>query len=245
MKTSTGTDLIRTMALGLCIYVSLGGALAAQQGAEVATPAAQPARLGPSLRHGPPLGITDTVGALHIRGFTATEALQDISRMADVVIGLEATTHRGDQRVEFDFSGGTVADLMNAFVAQAPGYQWQADNGIIHVFRDGEHLPLADLVLDYPGASDKTRLDIWEGLHNSPEYTAWMKSSQCYPGERLHPMFFHFDRGPIDIPPGKMTVAQLLDQVAIKTGDGFWAVLQSDPSNPVCTVGVIDWSWSF
>jgi hypothetical protein len=198
---------------------------------------------GLNLQKGPPLGIGDTLGTFHIQGVSAYEALQFISRKYNVVIGMEGVLSKTEPKISLDFSGGTVADLLNAFVAEAPDYRWQSDDGIIHVFRSGAPATLANVVLNYPGAYEKDRYEIWRELQTLPEYVAWMKSYQCRTWRRIRPMDFKFNNGLIDVAPGQMTVAQLLDQVAKKTGDGFWAVLQSDPSDPVCHVSVIDWSW--
>ena len=195
------------------------------------------------VQKGPPLGIGDRVGAFQIKEVSADEALQSVSRKYNVVIGMVGTVYKTDPKISLDFSGGTVADLLNAFVAKAPDYRWQNDDGIIHVFRTGAPAPLANVVLNYPGASAKERYEIWRELHILPEYIGWMKSHQCHGSERIRPRDFKFNRGEIDIAAGQMTVAQLLDQVAKKSGDGFWAVLQSDPVDPVCRVSVIDWSW--
>ncbi len=148
-----------------------------------------------------------------------------------------------DKSIDFDFPGGTVADLLNAFVAAAPEYRWRADGEVIHVLRSGQHVPLAGIVVDYPGATNETRFHIWRSLHDLPEYRAWLKSSQSHPGGRAQGADFKFDRGPIDIPAGRMAISHILDQAATKTGDGVWAVLQSDPSSPICSVAVVLWSW--
>lgn len=215
---------------------------APQQGNTAAT-SPHPRFHGLSLQKGPPLAINDGVGAFRVRGVLAYEALPWMSRKYNVVIGMEGAVYKTDPRISLDFSGGTLGDLLNAFVVQAPDYRWQNDGGIIHVFRNGAPAPLANVVLNFPGASQKDRYLLWRTLHTLPEYVSWMQANQCRPFERLRPMDFHFDDGFIDIAPGQMTVAQLLDQVAQKSGDGFWAVLQWDPSEPVCHVSVIDWSW--
>lgn len=194
------------------------------------------------LQKGPPLDIGDKVGAFNVQGVSAYEALQNVSRKYNIVIGLEGYVYKTDPKISLDFSGGTVADLLNAFVAQAPDYRWQNDDGIIHVFRNGGPALLASVELNYPGASGKRRYDIWREIHTLPEYVDWMKSYQCRAFDPSRLEDFRFDDGPIDIAAGKITVAQLLDQVAKKSGDGFWAVLQSDPSDGACHVSVIAWS---
>jgi len=241
--------MICMAAFSICGYSSSAAQLptyetpaSARHGAAPA-PTERPRWHSPSAHNGPPLHVGDTVAPLHIRGLTAYGALQDISRKANLVIGLEATMYRTDKAIEFDFPGGTVTGLLDAFVAHAPDFKWQDDGGIIHVFRDGRHVPLADLVLDYPGASNAIRFDIWRSLHRRPEYIAWMNSSHCRAAERWRPWYFKYDSGPIDIPAGRVSVSQLLDYEATKTGDGFWAVLQSDSLDGPCMVAIIDWSW--
>lgn len=197
---------------------------------------------GRNLQKGPPLSIDDAVAPFHVQGVAAHEALQSMSRKYNVVIGVEGVVYKSDPKISLDFAGGTLADLLNAFVAEARDYRWQNDDGIIHVFRNGASASLASVVLNFPRATGEDRYEIWRQLHTLPEYVAWMNSHQCHRLERIRPLDFRFDDGPIDIPAGQMTVAQLLDQVAKKSGDGFWAILQSDPSDPVCHVSVIDWS---
>ena len=204
---------------------------------------AHPRHNGLMLQKGPPLDIGDRVGTFHVDGVSAYEALQNVAHKYNVVIGMEGYVYKTDPKISLDFSGGAVADLLNAFIAVAPDYRWQVDDGIIHVFRNGGPALLANVELNYPGASGKRRYDIWQEIHTLPEYIDWMKSYQCRREERSRLVDFRLDDGPINIAAGKMTVARLLDQVAKKSGDGFWAVLQSDPSDRPCRVSVIAWSW--
>jgi hypothetical protein len=101
---------------------------------------------------------------------------------------------------------------------------------------------LADVVMSYPGARDKTRLEIWFDIHERPEISAWMKSNHCRPGELFHAKHFKPFKGSISIAPGPMTVAQLLDEVALQSGVNYWAVLQwPSSSSRSCHVSVIVW----
>jgi len=189
-----------------------------------------------------PRQISDRVEALHIQGFYAHEALADISRKGNVAIGFEGLVLKNDKPVSFDFPGGTVSDLLNAFVALAPAYRWQEDKGMLHVFRTGAQVSLADVVVDYPGAKDESRLDIWRGLHVMPEYRAWMGANHCQTADRFVPKMFKTHRDPISIEPGTMTFAQLLDQVATKSGQNSWSILQVPGSQKQqCHVWVNVW----
>jgi hypothetical protein len=210
---------------------------------EQGAPASQRPLVLKLVRKRPPLAVSDKMEAFHIQGISAFEALQYISRKYNVAIGMQGVVRKTDPKIDLNFSGGTVGDLLNAFVAKARDYHWQNDEGFIHISRNDAPVSLANVVLTYPGTSQKERYEIWRTLHTLPEYVSWMKANQCHAFEQIRPVDFKFNDGPIDIAPGKMTVAQLLDQVAKKSGDGFWAVLQSDPSDATCRVSVIDWSW--
>jgi len=122
-----------------------------------------------------------------------------------------------------------------------PDYRWEEDNaGVIHVFRNNAHVSLLDVAISYPGAFKKTRREIWQDIANRPEISAWMNSSGCSRGELFNGKEFREHNDPILVDAGSITVAQLLDDVAVKSGVGYWAVLQSPPGTS-CRVDIILW----
>ncbi len=182
------------------------------------------------------------VAACRIEQFGAYNALRDVSQKAHVAIGVEAAIdYKTEPTVVLDFPGGTVADLLNMFISRVPDYRWEdADAGIIHVFRDATHVPLADIMISYPAARNKTRKEVWEDIGKAPEITEWMNSAHCSRRELLHGKEFRNHNDPISIEQGSVTLAQLLDEVAIKSGENYWAILQSTPGKP-CQVSVFLW----
>ena len=179
--------------------------------------------------------------ALRIEEGAPYAALGEISEKAHIVIGVEAIQPKEEPTVIIDFPGGTVADLMNAFISQAPDYEWEENNGAIHVFRKNARVSLVDIQMHYPGADKKTRHEIWDDIANRPEISAWLNSSHCTRQEYFHGKEFKDNNDPISIAPGDMTLKQLLDEVAIKSGDNYWAVLQSPPSGDSCHIAIILW----
>jgi hypothetical protein len=220
--------------LVICTF-SYGSDLAAQQ--QVRTPwnitVVAPAR-----------GIGDLVAALHIEGIGPEGALRDIAKKANVVIGVTAVQSEAVQKIAFDFPGGTVANLLDMFVTQAPEHAWKADgNNIIHVSTAGARVSLADVPINYPGAKDQTRRQIWFDLHRSPEYRNWMRTNKCRSGDEFHAKNFIRQRGAphtITVPAGPMTLAQLLDEVAVKSGMNYWAISQSVQESD-CQVAITVW----
>lgn len=181
------------------------------------------------------------LGSLRVEEFGAYNALGEISQKAGVVIGVDAVLPKAESTITLDFPGGTVANLLDMFVAAAPGYGWSAAaDGVIHVSRDGGHVSLLDVVLSYPGAVKKTRRDIWEDIGKRPEILGWLQANRCSRGELFNGKEFRDYNEPISIDAGSLTVEQLLDDVATKSGVNYWAVLQS-PANTTCTVHIILW----
>jgi len=172
----------------------------------------------------------------------AYHALAEISSKAGIPIGVEAVQPASEPDIVIDFPGGTAADLLNAFVAQAPDYRWtESDDGIVHVTRGTDHITLLDVFLNYPGAAGKTRQQIWEDLSSRPEISAWISSAHCSRGELFHGGEFKTRNGPITIPAGQTTVRQLLDDVSLKSGENYWAVLESPPTAGSCRIAILLW----
>lgn len=86
----------------------------------------------------------------------------------------------------------------------------------------------------------KTRREIWQDIAKSPEVAAWMNTNHCSRGELFGAKESIDKDGPISISPGIMTVAQLLDQMAVKSGINYWAVLRSDPAGS-CRIETLLW----
>jgi hypothetical protein len=193
----------------------------------------------------PPSGLTDRIEALHVEGLHPHEALMDLARKANVFIGYEGEFRKTDGKLAFDFPGGSVSDLLNAFIAQAPDFRWETDGPIIHVHRNGGHVSLADVTLNYPGATNKSRFDIWRNLHNLPEYRAWMDANRCRNVEQPAPRNFMMFGGPpvVTIEPGQLTISQLLDQVTLKSAHYSWSIVQAsaDDSGHACRIWLNAW----
>lgn len=180
-------------------------------------------------------------GACRIEQFGAYRALAEISQKTGTPIGVDAVQPEKEATIAFDFPGGTLGDLLNMFISQAPDYQWsEAKGGVIHVSRVGGHVSLLDVVIHYPGADAKNREEIWEDLANRPEVAAWMKEAHCSRREFFQGREFSEHNNRISVAAGSMSIAQLLDEVAVKSGENYWAVLQSSPDEE-CRVAIILW----
>lgn len=183
------------------------------------------------------------VGAIHIEQGEDYAALGEISEKANVPIGVEVIRpKKGDTAIAIDFIGGSVADLLKMFVLQQPDYTWaDTNNGIIHVSPRNGHISVLDVAMNYPEADRKTRKQIWEDISSRPEIAAWMESNQCARGELFHGREFRDHNLPISITAGILTLQQLLDQVALKSGDNYWAVVQSSRPERSCQISIMLW----
>jgi hypothetical protein len=182
---------------------------------------------------------TRQVGALHIEQFGAYNALAEISRKAGLPVGVDAVQPISEPTVVFDFPGGSAADLLNTFVSQVPDYSWHEKQGIIHVERNNGHVSLLDVVISYPTLRT-TREAVWLDIGKRPEVSSWLSANHCSRNELRNGREFRDHNESILVEGGEITFGQLLDQVAIKSGANYWAVLQS-PANKPCRVDVLMW----
>lgn len=184
------------------------------------------------------------VAACNFEDFGVDPAVQEIARISHVPIGVEAVFDlKTEPTIKIDFPGGTLADLLDRLVSQAPNYRWREDQDVIHVLWHGAHFPLAEVVMAYPGADNKTVQEIWDDLAARPELRAWLSSNHCFRQEIIssdggeRPTDYIYRR--ISIEAGSMTLAQLMDRVAIKSGSDFWKIVWSpSPPGQPCEVGI-------
>jgi hypothetical protein len=189
-------------------------------------------------------GVTSAkrLGQMRIEQYGVYNAAGEIAQKAHVPIGVDAILPAKESNVVLDFQGGTVADLLNMLISRAPDYGWEeADDGVIHVFRKSAQVSLLDMVMYYPGAEKKTRHEIWDDLSNRPEISQWLKANNCSRQEFFAGNEFRSNNEPISIAPGTITVRQLFDEVAVKSGSNSWVVLQSPLSGASCHVSLMLW----
>lgn len=185
--------------------------------------------------------ISEThVAACRVEQFSVYYSVYQIVREAHVPIGVEAVVDPDTEpTIKIDFPGGTLADLLNRLVSQDPQYRWSEDNGVIHVLWHGAHLPIAEVVMAYPGAHHKTVEEIWQDLAARPELKAWLDSNHCSRHEIFEEDKFRTRARAvrISIRAGSTTLAELLDRVETKSRENYWSIIQSPPGKP-CEVSI-------
>lgn len=170
-----------------------------------------------------------------------SDAFHQIAGKSHVPIGVEGIfNYHTEPTIKIEFPGGTLADLLNRLVSQAPNYQWKEEDGIIRVLWHGTHLPIANVVIAYPGAHDKTVEAIYWDLGTLPELRAWLRSDHC---SLLHGVIGAqlgtWDDRRISIDAGSMRLRELLDRVAIKSGGNYWAIVRSSAADQQCWVSIL------
>jgi len=109
------------------------------------------------------------IGSLHIEQDGVYYVLEQMSERAHVPVGVDAIQPAKAETITLDFRGGSVAELMNLFVSKANDYRWVEKSGVINVSRVNAGVSLVDVVIDYPGASGRTRQEIWMDIKSRPE----------------------------------------------------------------------------
>lgn len=189
---------------------------------------------GTSSRRGKPI---------HAEQGGAYDFLREISEKVQIPIGIDAVLPHSQPTLVLDFPGGTAADLLNMFVEKAPEYSWRENgDGVIRVTRTNAHVRVVDVVIAYPGAENKTRQEIWQDIATRPEISAWRDSVNCTRGEVFGGGEFQYNNGRISIAAGDRTLESLLDEIAIKSGENLWGVLEwpADRYGP-CRVAIMAW----
>lgn len=180
---------------------------------------------------------------MHIEQAGTYYVVEEISEKAGIPIGIDAIVQPSEPTVILDFPGGTTADLLNMFIAKSPKYSWRENaDGVIRVTRTNAAVSVVDVVIAYPGAENKTRQEIWQDIVTRPEISAWRDSVNCIGGEVFGGGEFQHHNGPISIAAGDHTLESLLDEIAIKSGENLWGVLEwpADKYGP-CRVAIIAW----
>jgi hypothetical protein len=177
----------------------------------------------------------------HIEQFGYYNALSEMASKAKIQIGVEYEQELKERPIQFDFSGGTVGEFMNAFIQQAPEFSWKESNGFIHVTLRGRQLDIGNVSIVIPQALTKSRMDIWEDLATTPEIRTALVETGCVRQEFTTGKEFRDNNKPIKLDSGTKTLRQLLDEVASKSGENFWLILKSPPNQKPCSIAI--WLW--
>jgi hypothetical protein len=179
------------------------------------------------------------VDAFHIEQFGVYHALAEISQKAGIGIGVDAVQPDHEPTIVFDFPGGTVSDLLNLFLSQGPEYEWhESQSSMIHVSRRGSHVSLLDVQLSLQSSQKATRQEISEGLNSIPEITNWLNSNRCSRDQFTQGGEFRTHNDPISLPARTLTLEELLDEIALRSGSNYWAVLQNH-TDGACHVTIL------
>lgn len=174
----------------------------------------------------------------HYQGFGQDSAAMSIAERTSVVIGFEAVRPVEWSGYDFTFSGGAIQSLLDLYVAQFPGYSWkQVDPGVFRIIRSKHGVSLADQSISFAGVAGKTREQVWVEIKTIPEVKIWMSSHHCTPLDFFENNETKKHDTSITIKPGVYTLAQLLDQVALKSGVHYWSITESSINQP-CAVSI-------
>jgi hypothetical protein len=180
--------------------------------------------------------LTDKrVEAMHIEELGVPAALREISRQANVTIGLEMDLMLGkEQHIQLNFPGGTITDLANMCTSLLQGASWKiVDNRSIVISQPGKASVLSAVSIEYAGVTNATRQKIWSGLvwsdhlSNHPEIEDWLRAEKCTTLTLLRGHEWHGDRQTISIPRGSMSLERLLATAASNSDAHYWSILKN------------------
>ncbi len=175
------------------------------------------------------------VAAIRIEELGVPAVLREVSRQAQVTIGLEMDLIMGkEKRIELNFPGGPIADLANMCASLLQGASWKTvDDRSIVISQPGKASVLAAVSMEYPGFTNATREKVWsdlmwsDHLSNRPEIEGWLRSEKCGALTLLRGHEWQGDGQTISIPRGSISLEHLLATAASSSDSHYWSILKN------------------
>lgn len=178
---------------------------------------------------------------VHIRSYGVANALAELSKEQHIVIGYEGVNEYPENTIQIDESSGTVAEILNKIVAQAPSNAWRiTDSGTIRVYNAEGRVSLVDVKPTNFVISGMDRREIWKSLERIPELKSWLDQHQCTRGEIFMGHEWSQNMKKISLDTEGKPLGRILDDVAGATGTYFWKVVQAQADDR-CVVRIFLW----
>lgn len=187
-------------------------------------------------------GSSRQIAPLHVEGFGVPGIVRNVAQATHVVFGIEANMLLGSEtRMNFDFTGGTLAQLADQLAALLPGASWRqiAGAGIV-IYRDGKAVELAKTEISLSGVRKATLRQTWELLTAQPELKTLMRDEHCKEMNLFRGHEWANDSPTITLPAGTVTLEQAIALAVTKSGRFYWTVLDNLREGQ-CEISIAVW----
>jgi hypothetical protein len=157
-------------------------------------------------------------------------ALQKASYKYGVPLGIDAGVQGlGTQHTSVSISQGTVADVFDALVQQAPDYKWVQTKGVVNVMPRQDSDSVLDLKIARFRANKATPDAIVAAIGSSPEVKAWVSQNRMVERDLFTPSILVGEGGKTDQPRVSLsvknaTLRDILNMIVKKPGFRVWLV---------------------
>lgn len=177
-------------------------------------------------------------------GTDVFRALEEASFKYDIPLGIEADERgQGAKHISVSISKGTVADIFNALVQQAPNYKWVESGGVVNVLPQQG----GDSVLDLKIARFHVTHATPDGLHTAirslPEVRAWLNQHHLtehgpVTGNVLIGRNGKTDQPHVSLSVKNITLREIMNTIVKKHGFHVWFVGRYGDHNQYLSIGI-------
>jgi hypothetical protein len=157
-------------------------------------------------------------------------ALQEVSYKYRVPLGIE-TDAQGQTaaHISINVSQGTVADIFNVLIQQAPNYKWVESSGVVNVMPLQDADSVLNLKIPRFYVSHATPDDLHIAIRSLPEVETWLNQRQLVERGFMTSSIIIGSNGETDQPRvslrlKSMTLREIMNTVVKKPGFLAWFV---------------------
>jgi hypothetical protein len=117
------------------------------------------------------------VSSYEDNGYEFSIALDHLAQKYKMPIGMDLETPIERQSVSVRIPQGTVGDVLNAIIAQEPGYKWAEVNGVINVMPEVNPNSILDLQIAHFHVRNADSFGIHTAIVSLPEVKRWLRQN--------------------------------------------------------------------
>jgi hypothetical protein len=157
-----------------------------------------------------------------------------------VPFGIELNREVKQRAISVKVSEGTVADVIGAVVAQAPGYRWAEVNGVVDVIPQDVSDSVLELRIARFSVKNAAAEDIRPAVVSLPEVKAWLAQNHVVERSFGTPLFPAQRAGlpRISLDLSNVTLREILNRVVKEANFHEWLVARYGDRNQYLEISI-------
>lgn len=182
-----------------------------------------------------PAPAQDVLGrrmTLHLSKATLSLALGTLSVEHRVPIGIErSTAHSDDEKLNLDFKGGTLKEVLDSITRQEPLYRWELVDGVVNFVPKRDRDPFIEAFLSTPvnhfnPGKWTSIFQVRNAIGDIPEAKRMLEANRKtlykYGDYVKHPSIY--SKKDVDLGISHTTVRGVLNRVIRESEHKFWSI---------------------